>query len=131
MFIRTGSLLPHLPPYLPPTPHSCAAPAPGPPTTLPHTEREMLTMKLRTPHPRAAPAPGPPTTLPHTEREMLIMKLRTPPGPERTEVLQLAQIFRARVVDVSDNVLTLCVSGDPGKVGARSARGREHACART
>jgi hypothetical protein len=50
------------------------------------------------------------------EREMLIMKLRAPPGPDRTEVLQLAQIFRARVVDVSDRALTLVVSGDPGKV---------------
>mmetsp|Transcript_22816 Transcript_22816/g.49996 ORF Transcript_22816/g.49996 Transcript_22816/m.49996 type:complete len:481 (+) Transcript_22816:35-1477(+) len=49
------------------------------------------------------------------EREMLLLKLRAPPGPARTEVLQLAQIFRARVVDVSDRTLTLCVSGDPGK----------------
>lgn len=51
-----------------------------------------------------------------TEREMLLIKLRAPPGPARTEVLQLSQIFRARVVDVSDRTLTLCVSGDPGKV---------------
>lgn len=49
------------------------------------------------------------------EREMLLMKLRAPPGPARTEVLQLAQIFRARVTDVSEYTLTLCVSGDPGK----------------
>lgn len=47
---------------------------------------------------------------------MLLMKLRAPPGPDRTEVLQLAEIFRARVVDVADQALTLCVSGDPGKV---------------
>jgi hypothetical protein len=47
---------------------------------------------------------------------MVFLKLRAPPGPERTEVLQLAQIFRAKVNDVSDNTLTLCVSGDPGKV---------------
>eukprot|EP00983_Pelagomonas_calceolata_P056527 1144633-Pelagomonas_calceolata.AAC.1 len=61
------------------------------------------------------------------EREMMIMKLRAPPGPDRTEVLQLAQIFRARVVDVSDRSLTLVVSGDPGKVsqliGDKYARG--------
>jgi hypothetical protein len=50
------------------------------------------------------------------EREMLLLKLRAPPGPARTEVLQLAQIFRARVVDVAERTLTLCVSGDPGKV---------------
>jgi hypothetical protein len=47
---------------------------------------------------------------------MLLLKLRAPPGPARTEVLQLAQIFRARVVDVAERTLTLCVSGDPGKV---------------
>lgn len=51
-----------------------------------------------------------------TEREMLLLKLRAPPGPARTEVMQLAQIFRARVNDVSDRSMTLCVSGDPGKV---------------
>uniref|UniRef100_A0A7S0RGX1 ACT domain-containing protein n=1 Tax=Chlamydomonas leiostraca TaxID=1034604 RepID=A0A7S0RGX1_9CHLO len=52
------------------------------------------------------------------EREMLLLKLGAPPGPARTEVLQLAQIFRARVVDVSETTLTLCVSGDPGKCAA-------------
>ena len=47
---------------------------------------------------------------------MLLIKLKADPGPARTEVLQLAQIFRARVVDVAERTLTLCVSGDPGKV---------------
>ncbi len=51
-----------------------------------------------------------------TERELMLIKLRAPAGPTRTEVLQLAEIFRARVVDVSDNAITLCLSGDPGKV---------------
>lgn len=46
----------------------------------------------------------------------MLIKLRAPAGPARTEVLQLAEIFRARVVDVSDRAITLCVSGDPGKV---------------
>jgi hypothetical protein len=56
----------------------------------------------------------------HAERELMLIKLRAPAGPARTEVLQLAEIFRARVVDVSERGITLCVSGDPGKV--RSAR---------
>jgi len=47
----------------------------------------------------------------------MLIKLRAPAGPARTEVLQLAEIFRARVVDVSERGITLCVSGDPGKVG--------------
>lgn len=52
------------------------------------------------------------------ERELMLIKLRAPAGPARTEVLQLAEIFRARVVDVSERGLTLCVSGDPGKTVA-------------
>jgi hypothetical protein len=52
----------------------------------------------------------------HAERELMLIKLRAPAGPARTEVLQLAEIFRARVVDVSERGITLCVSGDPGKV---------------
>ncbi len=49
------------------------------------------------------------------ERELLLLKLRAPPGPARTEVMQLAEIFRARVVDVSERCLTLAVTGDAGK----------------
>lgn len=52
------------------------------------------------------------------ERELVMLKLRAPAGPARTEVLQLAEIFRARVVDVSDGTVTLVVSGDPGKTAA-------------
>ena len=35
------------------------------------------------------------------ERELVLFKVRAPPGPARTEVLQLVDIFRARVIDVS------------------------------
>lgn len=35
------------------------------------------------------------------ERELVLFKLRAPPGPARTELLQLVDIFRARVIDVS------------------------------
>ena len=36
----------------------------------------------------------------------------------------MAQIFRGRVVDVSDTTLTLCVSGDNGKVSSLWSAGR-------
>ncbi|GLC33867.1 hypothetical protein PLESTB_000812700 [Pleodorina starrii] len=52
------------------------------------------------------------------ERELLLLKLRVSAGPARAEVLQLAQIFRARIVDVSDTTLSLSVTGDPGKLTA-------------
>ena len=36
----------------------------------------------------------------------------------RSEIINFAQIFRARVVDVSDDSLTIEVVGDPGKMVA-------------
>ena len=52
----------------------------------------------------------------HTERELVLVKVRAPPGPARTEITQLATIFRARVVDVGEATFTMSVTGDPGKV---------------
>lgn len=50
------------------------------------------------------------------ERELMLIKVNAPPGLPRTEVLQLSEIFRSRVVDVSDRSLTLVVTGDAGKL---------------
>jgi acetolactate synthase-1/3 small subunit len=36
----------------------------------------------------------------------------------RSEILELANIFRARVVDIAEDSLTLEVVGDPGKIVA-------------
>ncbi|KAK9906747.1 hypothetical protein WJX75_007311 [Coccomyxa subellipsoidea] len=52
------------------------------------------------------------------ERELVLLKIRAPPGPARTEVMQLIDIFRARVVDVSDRSMCIAVSGDSGKTAA-------------
>ena len=41
------------------------------------------------------------------ERELVLFKLRAPPGPARTELLQLVDIFRARVIDVSGGTPTM------------------------
>lgn len=46
----------------------------------------------------------------------MLIKVRVPPGPARAEVMQLVDVFRARVVDVSEKTLTLAVTGDAGKV---------------
>ena len=51
------------------------------------------------------------------ERELALVKVRAPPG-ERAAVMEIAEIFRARVVDVSDSALTLEVTGPPEKVEA-------------
>lgn len=55
-----------------------------------------------------------------TERELVLIKVRVPPGPARAEVMQLVDVFRARVVDVSEKTLTLAVTGDAGKVSVAS-----------
>ena len=49
----------------------------------------------------------------------MLIKVRAPPGIVRTEIAQLAQIFRAPIVDVGDTTFTMRVTGDPGKVRIR------------
>jgi acetolactate synthase I/III small subunit len=55
------------------------------------------------------------TETPSVERELMLLKVKAN-GTTRSEVVGLAQIFRARVVDVSEESLTLEVVGDPGKI---------------
>lgn len=65
------------------------------------------------------------------ERELVLFKVFAPssandggnnspstPSTLRSEVLQLADIFRARVVDVGPECVTLCCTGDAGKSAA-------------
>ncbi len=54
---------------------------------------------------------------PCVERELMLIKVNAT-ASNRAEVIQLAQIFRARVVDLSEEALTLEVVGDPGKIVA-------------
>lgn len=57
------------------------------------------------------------TQIPCVERELMLVKVSANSG-NRSEVLQIVQIFRAKVVDISDDSLTLEVVGDPGKMVA-------------
>jgi len=57
------------------------------------------------------------TEVPCVERELMLVKVNAP-SSARSEIIELAQIFRARVVDVSDDSLTIEVVGDPGKMVA-------------
>jgi acetolactate synthase-1/3 small subunit len=57
------------------------------------------------------------TEVPCVERELMLVKVNATTST-RSEVIELAQIFRARVVDVSEDSLTLEVVGDPGKMVA-------------
>ena len=57
------------------------------------------------------------TRLPAVERELMLLKVSAA-APQRSVILDLVQIFRAKVVDVADEALTLEVVGDPGKLVA-------------
>lgn len=57
------------------------------------------------------------TEKPCVERELMLLKVNAT-NSTRSEIINFAQIFRARVVDVSDETLTLEVVGDPGKMVA-------------
>lgn len=57
------------------------------------------------------------TETPSVERELMLMKVSAS-SKTRAEIVGLAQLFRARVVDVSEEALTLEVVGDPGKLVA-------------
>jgi acetolactate synthase I/III small subunit len=57
------------------------------------------------------------TQTPCVERELMLIKVSTN-ASNRSEVIQISQIFRARVVDMSEETLTLEVVGDPGKLVA-------------
>ncbi|XP_039790399.1 acetolactate synthase small subunit 2, chloroplastic-like isoform X3 [Panicum virgatum] len=54
---------------------------------------------------------------PQVERELMLIKLNVKPD-QRPEVMVLVDIFRAKVVDISDSTLTMEVAGDPGKIAA-------------
>ncbi|PWZ27992.1 Acetolactate synthase small subunit 2, chloroplastic [Zea mays] len=54
---------------------------------------------------------------PQVERELMLIKLNVEPD-QRPEVMVLVDIFRAKVVDISEKTLTMEVAGDPGKIAA-------------
>ncbi|MGB0562849.1 MAG: acetolactate synthase small subunit [Spirulinaceae cyanobacterium] len=57
------------------------------------------------------------TQIPCVERELMLVKVNAP-AANRAEVISLTQVFRARIVDISEDTLTIEVVGDPGKLVA-------------
>ena len=55
--------------------------------------------------------------VPCVERELMLLKVSTS-SSKRSEILEIVQIFRARVVDLAENSLIIEVTGDPGKMMA-------------
>lgn len=57
------------------------------------------------------------TASPFVERELVMIKVKAG-SKKRNEVLEIAQIFRARVVDLNSHTMTVEVTGAGGKVAA-------------
>jgi acetolactate synthase-1/3 small subunit len=58
------------------------------------------------------------TEIPCVERELMLLKVNYSSSQVRSEIIELAQIFRARVVDIGTDSVTIEVVGDPGKMVA-------------
>ena len=54
---------------------------------------------------------------PHIERELMLVKVRTV-GKEREEMKRMADIFRARIIDVTDKAYTIELTGNQDKIQA-------------
>ena len=54
---------------------------------------------------------------PHIERELMLIKVRAV-GKEREEMKRMADIFRGHIVDVTDKVYTIELTGDQSKIEA-------------
>jgi acetolactate synthase-1/3 small subunit len=57
------------------------------------------------------------STTPAVERELMLLKVSAN-AETRGAIFDLVQVFRAKVVDVADDAMTLEVVGDPGKLVA-------------
>ena len=53
----------------------------------------------------------------HIERELMLVKVRAT-GKERDEMKRMAEIFRGRIVDVTDKTYTIELTGDVAKLDA-------------
>ncbi|NJK38866.1 MAG: acetolactate synthase small subunit [Oscillatoriales cyanobacterium RM2_1_1] len=58
------------------------------------------------------------TEIPCVERELMLIKVNCSSSAIRSEIIEIVQIFRAKVVDMGEDSLTVEVVGDPGKMVA-------------
>jgi acetolactate synthase-1/3 small subunit len=54
----------------------------------------------------------------HVERDLMLLKVKAPAGGKRTEVRELVDIFRGRIVDVGEDEVMIEISGRENKLEA-------------
>jgi acetolactate synthase-1/3 small subunit len=54
----------------------------------------------------------------YVERDLMLMKVKAPRGGTRSEIRELVEIFRGRIVDVGPDEVMVEISGREGKVEA-------------
>ena len=57
------------------------------------------------------------TLTPSVERELMLLKVRCS-LEKRTAVIQIINVFRAKIVDLAEDFLIAEITGDPGKIVA-------------
>ena len=62
----------------------------------------------------------------YVERDLMLLKVEAPTGPKRSEIRELVEIFRARIVDVGPEELMIEISGRESKIEAFIQRMRPY-----
>ncbi|MCA9269059.1 MAG: acetolactate synthase small subunit [Planctomycetales bacterium] len=52
------------------------------------------------------------------ERDLMLVKVKAPAGPKRTEIKELSDVFRGRIVDVGVEEVVVEISGEERKIEA-------------
>jgi acetolactate synthase I/III small subunit len=55
------------------------------------------------------------TYIPCVERELMLLKINTS-NQTRSQIIEIATIFRAKIVDIAKDSLIIEITGDPGKI---------------
>ncbi len=54
----------------------------------------------------------------HVERDLMLMKVKSPTGAQRSEIRELVDVFRGRIVDVGHDEVMIEISGRESKIEA-------------
>jgi acetolactate synthase-1/3 small subunit len=70
----------------------------------------------------------------YVERDLMLLKIKAPPGGQRSEIRELVEIFRGKIVDVGAEELMIEISGSDARLwhyGTRPQRPHRHGSQRS